>query len=99
MDDRPARRLAAIVAADIAGYSRLMERDEEAAVLDIAARLESLGASVGISSGRDGVYASVTVKPRSARSSSTRAFTSARLGLRYDNTCFLRATRSNTTAR
>lgn len=27
---------------------------------DIAARLESLGASVGISSGRDGVYASVT---------------------------------------
>jgi adenylate cyclase len=38
MTDRQKRRLAAILAADIAGYSVLMGADEEATVRDLKAR-------------------------------------------------------------
>ena len=38
MDRRPHRQLAAILAADIAGFSRLMESDEETTIAELRAR-------------------------------------------------------------
>ena len=46
------RRLAAILAADAAGYSRLMEADEEATLLQFNARREIIGRIVGDHGGR-----------------------------------------------
>jgi len=56
MDEEPSiqRRLAAILAADIAGYSRLMHEDEPATVRDLKAHqsviLPLIGGTVGGSS-------------------------------------------------
>ncbi len=40
--DKPQRRLAAILAADVAGYSRLMGKDEEGTLAALTAHLTEL---------------------------------------------------------
>ena len=50
--DRVERRLAAILSADVAGYSRLMAEDEQATVRTITAYREQIGYLVGDHQGR-----------------------------------------------
>ena len=53
MDTQPSRRLAAIVAADIAGYSRLMEVDEESTVWEMnACRRDVIDPLLAVHNGR-----------------------------------------------
>ena len=53
MDTQPSRRLAAIVAADIAGYSRLMEVDEESTVREMnACRRDVIDPLLAVHNGR-----------------------------------------------
>ncbi len=52
MEDSAPRKLAAILAADVAGYSRLMGQDEEATVRTLAAYREIVATEVGAHEGR-----------------------------------------------